>query len=363
MSKGTIITLTLTLLSHAAQTQSVFSDGSWFKLGVTETGIYKIDRDYVANFLGINVSNLNANTIKLYGFNGGMLPQENSASWYSDPPEIPLHRSGTGDGSFDVGDYLLFYAQSPDKARLRVDGTLEYEKNLYSDTAYYFLTFGGEPGGLIETIENQGPGSETVNTFNDYITHEVDETNILFSGREWYGERFGTSNGENTLDFNYRVEGIVDSVGLYTRLIGQSDTPASFDILLNQNLLGQVPIDSVPSVESYSEISRVRYTFRGTESFGEFSASGVNSNDLNLTFRFNRGSGTSSKGFIDYFILGFERQLELYGNQTVFRNARSLDRSINYEIRILGGNKNAKVWDVTDPTAPKEQQYQQTGTS
>ena len=361
MSKGTIMAVILTLLFHAAQTQSVFSDGSWFKLGVTGTGIYKIDRDYVANVLGINASSLDASTIKLYGFNGGMLPQENSAPWYSDPPEIPLHRSGMADGSFDVGDYLLFYAQSADKARLRVDGTLEYEKNLYSDTSYYFLTFGGETGGLIETIENQGPGSETVNTFNDYITHEVDETNILFSGREWYGERFGTSNGETTLDFNYRVDGIVDSVGLYTRLIGQSDTPASFEILLNQNLLGQVSIDSIPSVESYSEISRVRYTFRGTESFGEFSTSGVNSNDLNLTFRFNRGSGTSSKGFIDYFILGFKRQLELYGNQTIFRNALSVDRSINYEIRISGGNQNAKVWDVTDPTAPKEQQYQQTG--
>ena len=361
MIKGALIALTLILPTLAVQAQSVFSEGSWHKLGVTETGIYKIDADYITNVLGINASTLDANTIKLYGFNSGMLPQENSALWYSDPPEVPLHRSGTSDGSLDPGDYMLFFAESPDKAVLQTDGSLDYEKNLYSDTAYYFLTLGGEAGKSPERIENQAPALETVNTFNDYLTHEVDETNILFSGREWYGERFGTANGETTLDFNYRVEGIVDSVGVYTRLIGQSDTPASFDVLLNQNLLGQVPNDSVPSVTSYSEISRVRYTFRGTESFGEFSTSGFSSSNLKLTFRFNRGSGSSSKGFIDYFIAGFERQLKLYGNQTAFRNVFSVDRPINYEIQVPNGIQEVIVWDITNPTAPKEQQYEQAG--
>ena len=365
MNKGAIITLILTLLSSAIQAQSVFSDGSWFKLGVTETGIYKIDRDFMASVLGINVSNLDANTIKLYGFNGGLLPQQNSAPWYSDPPEIPMHSSGTADGSFDVGDYLLFFAQSPHKAILKKNGELDYEKNLYSDTAYYFLTFGGEQARLIETIENlsSGSASATINTFNDYITHEVDETNILFSGREWYGERFGSSGGVTSKNFNYTVEGIRNSIGVYTRLIGQSESPTSFDILLDQQVLGQVAIDSIPSVTSYSDFSRVRYTFRGTEQFGDFFRIGQASNNLQLTFRFNVGTASSSRAYIDYFILGFERNLRLYGNQTRFRSVKSAGNSLTYEVGIPTGNQEVVVWDITDPAVPKVQSFQKSAGS
>ncbi|MEQ8647027.1 MAG: hypothetical protein RIC06_07560, partial [Cyclobacteriaceae bacterium] len=90
--------LILVLLTLEVRGQSVFSEGSWYKLGVTQGGIYKLDRDLITNVLGINISSLDANTIKVYGFNGGMLPQENSTAWYSDPPEIPLLRKGTQDG-------------------------------------------------------------------------------------------------------------------------------------------------------------------------------------------------------------------------------------------------------------------------
>ncbi|MEQ8715122.1 MAG: type IX secretion system sortase PorU [Cyclobacteriaceae bacterium] len=361
MNRGTLIALTIMLLSLATQGQSIFSGGSWYKLGVTQAGIYKIDRDYITNTLGINLTNLDANTIKLYGFNGGMLAQENSAPWYNDPPEIAVHRSGVEDGSFDAGDYLLFFAESPDKAKLGVDGSLDYKKNIYSDTAYYFLTIGEETARPIATDENRSAASKTVNTFNDYLTHEIDETNILDSGRDWYSRSFGSSNGESTKDFNYQVQGVGDSIGVYTRLIGQTSSPASFDVLLNQRHLGEVLIDSIPSVESYSELSRVRYTFRGTESFGEFSTSGISSDDMKLTFRFNKGSTFPSLGFIDYFIIGFDRQLKLYGNQTRFRNIVSANESVNYEIRVPEENQRVIVWDITDPKNARNQLYQRTG--
>lgn len=352
--------LILVLLTLGVRGQSVFSDGSWYKLGVTQGGIYMLDRDLITNVLGINVSSLDANTIKVYGFNGGMLPQENSAAWYRDPPEIPLLRKGTQDGRLDNEDYLLFFAQGPDKTKIKTDGSLSYEKNLYSDTSYYFLTFGGDAGLQLEDLASQGEGILTINTFDDYLTYEKDETNILGSGREWFGERFGGSSGVSRQDFNYEIPGILDSVGVFTHLIGQSESPGSFELLLNQNTLGTVAIDSIPSVTSYSDFSRVRYTFRGTESYGVFSKNNFSSNDLRLTFRFDAGASSSGRAYIDYFILGFKRNLQLYGNQTQFRSTLSVGNAISYQIQNADPD-DINLWDITDPVTPKIQQFVKAG--
>lgn len=352
-----LVTILLSLTIHA---QSVFSEGAWHKIGMVERGIYRVDRNFLVNRLGIDVTNVDARTIKLYGFNGGMLPQENSAFWYRDPPEIPMLGIGLEDGSMDPEDYLLFYAESPHKTTLNPDGSLDYETNLYSDTAYYFLTYGGENAKQFEVLENQTQAEESVGTFNDYLVHEVDETNILNSGREWYGEDFGT-NGFSTLDFDYNIVGVIDSVGVFTRLISQSRSPASFDLLLNQSTLGRVEMDSIPSVIDFSDLSRVRYTFRGAESYGSFSKTGFSSENLKLTFKFNKGSSSLSKGNIDYFILGFERSLRLYGNQTMFRTKESTGKALNYDILATQGNEDVFVWEITNPVAPKNQQFQKTG--
>ena len=60
-----------------AQQNSVLSSGNWYKIGVAEDGIYRLSYNDFQN-LGVNTSNLNVNSIKLYGNGGGMLPYLNS---------------------------------------------------------------------------------------------------------------------------------------------------------------------------------------------------------------------------------------------------------------------------------------------
>ena len=46
---------------------SVLSTGNWYKIGVTETGLHKLDA-YFLSSMGVNVANINPNEIKIYGY-------------------------------------------------------------------------------------------------------------------------------------------------------------------------------------------------------------------------------------------------------------------------------------------------------
>ena len=56
---------------------SVLSTGNWYKIGLTKSGIYKLDKNYLQS-IGIDVSNINPKNIRIYGNGGHMLPQFNS---------------------------------------------------------------------------------------------------------------------------------------------------------------------------------------------------------------------------------------------------------------------------------------------
>jgi len=62
---------------------SVLSTGSWFKIGVNQEGIYKIDIPFL-NSLGINTANLPSASIRLYGNGGGMLDENNAVARQDD---------------------------------------------------------------------------------------------------------------------------------------------------------------------------------------------------------------------------------------------------------------------------------------
>ena len=69
-----------------AQQNSVLSSGNWYKISVSQDGIYKLDNNDLQS-LGIETSNLIVNSIKLFGNGGGMLPALNSDFRHNDLQE------------------------------------------------------------------------------------------------------------------------------------------------------------------------------------------------------------------------------------------------------------------------------------
>ena len=57
---------------------SVLATGNWYKIGVKQECIYKVDVNMLAA-LGISTTNLSSASIRLYGNGGGMLAENNAS--------------------------------------------------------------------------------------------------------------------------------------------------------------------------------------------------------------------------------------------------------------------------------------------
>ncbi len=324
---------------------SVLSSGTWYKIGITETGIYKIDQNTLSA-LGIT-GTINSRQIKIYG-NGvqGVLPQSNSENRLEDLIENAILVSGEEDGSFDENDYLLFYGIGPNKAVWSENG-FEYEKNIYSDTAYYFLNVDGADGKRIATKENlAGTPTATITSFNDHISFEEDEINLISSGRGWYGETI--SSGETQV-FNHQIEGLNSEILLTLSGVNQSSEAATFDIATGSTSIGSLPIASVPDGPGTT------YSIKARQEEDVFTLPNSSTFDLRISFD---GNASGERGFIDYYHMTFQRALQLYTNETDFRWNSNLGELLRYEI---SNATNATIWDVTDPFNVALQSYTTNG--
>ncbi len=321
---------------------SVLSEGSWFKLGITETGIYKIDRTLL-DVLGVS-ANVDPNDIQLYG-NGlkGVLPQSNAESRPADLLENAIFINDGGDGSFDQQDYILFYGIGPNKESWTSAG-FEYEKHIYSDTAYYFLRVDGIDGKRIEVqISTPGTGVSTVTSFDDFVVFEEDETNLISSGRGWYGETLSSGESQN---FTHQIEGLNSEINLTTNVVSQSSEGGNFNILGGGSSIGSIDLDAVPDGPG------TIYSIKARQKAATFNFNSSSSVDLEITFD---GNASGERGFLDFYFLTFQRDLALYGNETDFRWTGNSGELVRYEIENGTG---ATIWNVSDPTNILEQQFE-----
>src|SRR4051812_20677390 len=86
-------------LQAATAQSSVLSQGSWYKIGVVEPGMHKMDAAFLQG-LGIQTTALNPANLRLYGNGGGMLPQPNHTPRPQDLIENAIFVAGESDGHF-----------------------------------------------------------------------------------------------------------------------------------------------------------------------------------------------------------------------------------------------------------------------
>lgn len=320
---------------------SVLSEGSWYKVGITETGIYKIDRSTL-DVLGVPGS-VNPQKIKIYG-NGvkGVLPQLNSKSRPEDLIENAIYITGEGDGSFDQNDYILFYGVGPHKEVWTNEG-FEYEHNVYSDTSFYFIRIDGANGKRITSKTSlDGSASATITSFSDHIVFEEDKKNLISSGRRWYGE---TINSGETETFSHQIDGLNSSIDLTFSVVSQSNEDATFNIRAGSDIIGSIAIDAVPDGPGTT------YSIKARQETDTFEIPQISTFDLLVEFD---GNASGERGYIDFYTMTFSRELRLFGNETDFRHLDNVGELLQYEV---AGASAATIWDVTDPTGIKEQQF------
>ncbi|MBL0015198.1 MAG: hypothetical protein IPP17_01875 [Bacteroidetes bacterium] len=81
-----------------------------------------------------------------------------------------------------------------------------YFPNFYSDTAFYFVTWGGANGRRITAFPSAANPNFTPTYTTKFGHYEVDKDNTITSGRLWMGERFDLTT---TQSFNFNLPNIV----------------------------------------------------------------------------------------------------------------------------------------------------------
>ena len=319
--------------------QSVLSTGTWHKLSIKKSGVYKVSYDLLKK-MGFTPSAIDPRKIRIHGNPGGMLPQPNNESRPQDLTELAIMVQGETDGKFDKNDFILFYADGPDRVSFDAPtGAFTYEHNLYSDENFYFITVGTSNGKRVTTASSQSGGA-IVTEYNDFFYHELEEKNELNSGRDWFGEKV---DGSNDFVLSIPHDNIVpgSQIRVASDVMGQSYLNASFKVFLNDNLIGQ---------HAVTPISPGTYSTKGEKTKGVFtpteSSVGASQNlSQELRYKFMEAEGYS-QGFIDRVLFSSVRKLRLADDQLIFQSAKSLQSAIStYEIE--SGTSDIAIWDVT----------------
>ncbi|MCH8317224.1 MAG: hypothetical protein IIA88_01800, partial [Bacteroidetes bacterium] len=269
-----------TNITRTYAANSVLADGDWYKLAIISSGIYKIDFNFLSN-IGVNPGTIDPQNIKIFGNGGGMLPQANASFRYDDLEENAISVKVKGNGSFD---YLLFYAQGPHT--WSYDSTnkiFTHTQNLYSDTAFYFLTVDITPGLRIQT-QNSLPAGTPVNTFDDHFFHEQDLVNMGKSGRLWFGEVFDLTLQR---DFNFNIPGLNDSeIKITSSVMGiSSKSDSEFKVKINSQFLGIQSIPIQGGSKDFPDWGEVKIN-----TFNINSSTFSNNSSITITLSYNKGS-------------------------------------------------------------------------
>jgi hypothetical protein len=317
---------------------SVLSNGSWVKLSVDKSGVYKINNSMmgdIASKLGISLSKIDPRKIAIYGQRGGMLPELNSDYDSDDLRELSIKVIGESDGKFDNGDYVLFYAEGASSwGKIKVNPAL-HVKNIYDDNNYVFITIKSDLGKRIEDRRViRGNPVATYDYYNSRDAHELDEYNLIESGQQWFGERF-ERNPQQTISFEFPNRDVSKSVTITTRVVAQPES--SSNLLVNAN-----------------DVSLYNFSFRRSPdySFG-FNSKKIVLADEKIDVNFSFSHGGMGKCLLDYIEVFATSKLIFENSQFLFHNSEaSKDGGIS-EYRISNTNNLKYVWRITDPINPQ----------
>jgi hypothetical protein len=349
---------------QAGAASSVLSSGTWHKISIQNSGVFKIDYNFL-KAMGIDPASIDPRQIKIYGNGGGMLPQANNAARLDDLTENPIFVSGESDGIFDKADYILFYGQGPDT--WTYDNTKKlfiHTKNLYSDKAFYFVTIGQGQGKRIQTRTDSGPETQTLSTYNDRFFHEPENVNIIKSGREWYGDIFSSDNQSNDYAEFSNIKGITsgDTIKITARLMANSSypssaiTPSSFTVNANNSFLGSI---SIPGIDASGTLPPKGYEAAPQTYF--YNSSNANGGiAINLTY--HQAGNNSAVGYLNSLTVNVPRNLDMNnGTQWGFRSIKSLASAVS-KYSISNATGDLMIWEVTNPVAPVNRSYTLPGT-
>ena len=320
---------------------SRLATGEWYRLMVAEDGVYELTHEQLVA-MGVEVDGLASDAINVYGNHFGQLPYANSEVRPTDLlPNAVLMEDG-GDGTFDPGDRVLFWATGPHTWRQDSDSTFRHAKHVFTDSASYFVGIDVEaPVRIVDAALAQEPATHQATSFNDRQFIERDLVNLIKSGRNWYGDLFDnvtTYNYSFPIPFVRQDHPVCLTVDVMSRTLGTGN--ASTWTVNAGGVSETFPVAGV--TDSYIG----DYGKPGNRVMCFQTAAGT----LPVSVTFNKYDPVTSVGWMNWLELNCRRDLVFVGDQVSFRDLATVGVGHITEFTVQQGQNIHRVWEITDPT-------------
>ncbi len=335
---------TITAVNYSDE--SVLNTGDWFKLGIMKTGVHKLSYTDLEE-MGIDLQQIDPEKLGIFGNYSGMLSESNGKARADDLQENTIFIAGIEDGQFDTEDYILFYAQSAVTWRYNIfTGRFDHLNNIYTDTSYYFLTTNKGNNKQINTEESSGQTpTEFINTSYDFAAHEKELESLIYSGKDWYGERLTIDTSERTFSFHFPGLNTSRPVYMKFEMAIRAYENTYYRVFVNDEII----IDSTRVLQ----VSSNGYFARESKKVVTFF---TDSENLDVKVKYYTDLGTSI-AWIDFIELNVEKEMIFEGGQMGFRDPHTAAAGNISRFNFSHAESGATVWDISNPHNPLNINY------
>ncbi|MCK4966415.1 hypothetical protein KAS50_05250, partial [bacterium] len=301
------------------------NEGTWYKMTIDNEGIYILDKQFFDS-RGINMSGVNPKSIKIYNNGGRELPRDINSPRAQGLMENGIYVYGEGDGSFDDGDFVLFYGKPTFGWGYSGDEPRHYIHH-YQDENIYWLTFGGDSKRMAVKKSANDANAVKPEYFKNHVFIENEIYKLYESGTEWYGVEFQKG----------------DTKTMKTPLPGYlAGSPITYTFALKGGTSGQHRFE----VSEGSTLIGSKSFYSISESMLENSINAdITDNESALVFSYTNSSSVG-RGFLDWIEIEYSREFKAEQNELLFR-ASLAEGTAEYTVSGFGGN-DIRVFDVTD---------------
>ena len=338
--------LSTDLIAQNSESTSVLSKGTWFKIAVTEDGIYRIDYSKL-KLLGLT----DPSNPKIYGNNWGQLSYYNNSPKPDDLKEMAIYISGN-DAELNEGEYILFFGKASHKWIYNEDEhTYNFLRHNYSDTAFYFLTSGGTEGKRINAKDSTLIASTSSTSSDALFIHEKESENLRKSGREWF-QPVSVLNG---LSINPGFTQLLqtEKIRYKIRVAARAAITTQFRLNEGNNLVKNInvaPVNLYNYTGTYANITEYADSLIPESSSPEFELKYI-----------NNGTTSENAGWLDYLALHARKPNRFSGSTEQFSDSRSVAQGRITDFRITSNSNDAIIWEVSDIQNVKQIHYRKSG--
>lgn len=345
---------------HLRVTESVLATGTVYKIPISAEGIYRIDRQFIADLPGLNRSpdSIDPNNVKVYGNGGEPLPALNSAPRPADLVENPVFRTGGGDGRFDSGDAVLFYGKGAKGWRYNT-ATQEWEHFVhpFSNENYYFIKIDDAEGASVgEASYPAYSDAEVLTTTDGRFFRDFDE--FMWSkengtGHTWVSRTIRTGTTRALLD-DERLPGLAGgTVNYQARVAIRSNPPA--------RVLFESGSTTLASERARRSVTPDETSPAAVASMATFAQNVSAGDPVNVSMRLDPQASGAPEAAADWIRAFYTQQLQ--GSGDTLRFATPGGRTGRFEMILSGFSATPQVWDVTDPGAVRRLGLSSSGTT